>query len=188
MTQSFPSPLKNLSLESYPHDMYHQIEGLEFPEESIKEIQEHFCKPKAREQIIYALMKSGGNVKEAWLFSKSRKYMLKEELPEKGAITIGGIHSLDGYAEGPVLISDRAAEHYKVEKIEDLIGKNVQVVRRFRFPDGSYEWPNRMCLQKGSLMELLDETQWMGAGAILKFEDGTFSDSLRIDRICIDWD
>ena len=188
MTQSFPSPLKNYSLMSYPHDIEHQIKGLEFPEESIKGLQDYFCKPKAKEQIIYALMKSGGNVKEAWLFSIPIKYMLKEALPEKGVITIGGIQTMSGYAEGPVLISDRAAEHYKVEKIEELIGKNVQVFRRFRFPDGRYEWPNKMYLQKGILRELLDETELMCAGAIIQCDDGSFSVPLRLDRICIDWD
>lgn len=192
MTKSFPGPFKNFSLESYPHDMEHQIEGLEFPKESIEGLQDYFCRPKTKEQIIYALMISGGNVKNAWLFSISRKYILKEALPEKGVITICGIQNIDGRPNptqhGFLSLSDRAAEHYKVEKIEDLIGKKVQAFRRVRLPDGRYEWPNKMYLQKGILIELLCETKLMGAGAIIQCEDGTVSDTIRIDRICIDWD
>ena len=87
----------------------------------------------------------------------------------------------------PVLISDQAAEHYQVESLEHLIGRKVRIFRRFKTPSGHYEYPNRMYLQKGILMELKDTYSLSQATAIVLC-DGEASEPIKIERICIDWD
>ena len=190
MTDSHPIPYKNFSSASYPHDLEKQVEGLEFPEADIKTLERSFF--KSREQILFSLKEANGDVNEAKFFCVSKKYILKEELPEEGALSIIGIQSMDEskiFSETgiPVFISDQAAEHYQVESLEQMIGKKVRIFRRNRTAFGYIEYPNRMYLQEGILMELKDTYSLSQATATV-FCDGELSEPIKIERICIDWD
>ena len=85
-------------------------------------------------------------------------------------------------------ISDIAAEHYGVEKLEDLIEKNVCVFRRFRDEHDEYEMPFKFYLQKATIVEFIRTFQLNMAEAVIRSEGETETEAVKIQRVCIDWE
>ena len=184
-----PDPIKDYTALSYPIDMEEIIMGSTFPEVDIQEVMK-IKDGVSYNSAIYALKQCKGDVAKAKMICLHKDYHLKFALPEEGVYSIGGVQTMDecnifSVTGRPYVISNRAVEHYKVTTIEDLIGKQVGIFRRWKLPSGKYQTPYKYYIQKGILKKLdCTHTMFM-ASAIVEYEDGGLSRPLSIDRIVI---
>ena len=189
MSEKIILPIYNYSNISLPHDWKDKIINLNFPEEDIFKV---ISQSKvSREKAIYSLMKSEGNCEYAFTYLEHIKYELKFAQPEKGIETIISIPSLDEsrifcFSARPIILTTNAKKHYGVNKIEDMVGKNVSIFRRVKDEFGNYETPHVYHLQKGIIEKIKCPWRYDMADIVIQTED-KISQSINITRICIDW-
>ena len=151
-----------------------------------------------RSQAVRALKKNNGDLVNALMeftitgFSKG--YNITDPIDKRGIQCIigvpsmdeSGIYSLNGK---PVLLSMTASEHYGIEKLEDMVGKPVVVFRRKKDEEGKYLTPTTYYLQKATIKNFNCLGRFdMAEADIIDTSTGEEKKSLRIQRICIDWE
>ena len=151
-----------------------------------------------REKAIYALTVSRRNCEEesdvleqAKILCYSLKYDLKFKPPKEGIETIIGIQTMSEcniFSENgrPLFLSKTASEHYGVSTLEEMIGKSILIFRRSKDEKGHYEFPYKYHLQKGKLIGI--ENIFCLNMANAKIETDSGKETVRIERICIDWE
>lgn len=190
-------------------DSYIHYHSLSYPPLTKDVLEEDSCLPTdveklvksldiSRERAIYALTISRKNCgKDEDIFEKAKllccylKYELKIKAPEKGIESIIGIQSLadsNVWSETgrPTFISNTASQHYGVDTLEEMIGKQVIIFRRFQNEEGFYETPYKYYLQKAKLVGL--EYTYCLNMATAKVETEKGVEPVRIQRVCIDWE
>ena len=151
-----------------------------------------------RSQAVKALKKNNGDLINALMeftitgFSKG--YNITDPIDKRGIQCIigvpsmdeSGIYSLNGK---PVILSMTASEHYCIEKMEDMVGKPVVVFRRKKDEEGKYVTPTTYYLQKATIKKFNCLGRFdMAEADIIETSTGEEKKSLRIQRICIDWE
>jgi hypothetical protein len=123
-------------------------------------------------------------------YTKDQNYTFKYDPPEKGLISIVTIPSLcdcNIFASNarPAILAKEAMEHYKVDDIEDMVGKDIYIVRRNKNEDGSYEEPYKFIWKKGTIVNLGGLYRFDSSFVNVKFHDGDYDEELRLTRACI---
>jgi len=128
------------------------------------------------------------------IIQNERAYPITDPIDKRGIQCIigvpsmkeSGIYSLNGK---PVILSNTASEHYGIEKLEDIIGKPVVVFRRKKDEGGNYITPTTYYLQKATIKKFNYLGRFdMAEADIIETSTGKETESLRIQRICIDWE
>lgn len=190
-------------------DSYIHYDKLSYPPLTKEVLDEKSCLPTdiedlvkefgvSREKAIYALSvimreyKEKSNIlTQARMLCYSLKYDLKFKPPKEGIKSIIGIQTMaqcDIWAENgrPVHLSNTAREHYGVSTLEEMIGKQIMVFRRFKDESGNYETPYKYYLQKGKLVGLEYTFSLNLATAKVETEKGV--EPINFTRVCIDWE
>jgi hypothetical protein len=152
----------------------------------------------SRSQAVKSLRKNSGDLINALMdftiIQNERAYPITEPIDKRGIQCIigvpsmkeSGIYSLNGK---PVILSNTTAEHYGIEKLEDIIGKPVVVFRRKKDEGGNYITPTTYYLQKATIKKFNYLGRFdMAEADIIETSTGEETESLRIQRICIDWE
>ena len=151
-----------------------------------------------RSQAVISLRKNNGDfinaIMEFTITGFSKGYNITDSIDKRGIQCIigvpsmdeSGIYSLNGK---PVLLSMTASEHYGIEKLEDMVGKPVVVFRRKKDEAGEYVTPTTYYLQKATIKKFNCLGRFdMAEADIIETSTGKETKSLRIQRICIDWE
>ena len=190
MSQSFPESIRNYSSLCFPFQWKEElekesIEMLNEPEiESFMNLMD--C---TREKAIYALKESENDSFKAKMMLYNLQFELKFPT-EKEFISIIGIPLMDeckiwSINGRPVSISKEAAGYYQVKSLEEMIGKDVRIFRRFKLENGSYEKPEKYHGQKAKIISLDSLFRLDSASVNVKTEEGV--ENVRLKRVCIDW-
>ena len=152
----------------------------------------------SRSQAVKSLRKNNGDLINSLMdfaiIRNERAYPITDPIDKRGIQCIIGvpikesdIYSLDWLPNN--ILSNTAAEHYGIEKLEDIIGKPVVVFRRKKDKGGNYITPTTYYLQKATIKKFkyLERVE-MAEADIIDTSTGEETKSLKIQRICIDWE
>ena len=168
----------------------------------------------SRSQAVKSLRKNNGDLINSLMdfaiIRNERAYPITDPIDKRGIQCIIGvpikesdIYSLDWLPNNILsntaaehygieknnILSNTAAEHYGIEKLEDIIGKPVVVFRRKKDKGGNYITPTTYYLQKATIKKFkyLERVE-MAEADIIDTSTGEETKSLKIQRICIDWE
>jgi len=151
-----------------------------------------------RSQAVRALKKNKGDLINALMeftitgFSKG--YNITDQIDKRGIQCIIGVPDMDesgiySHNMKPVILSVTASEHYDIEKLEDIVGKPVVVFRRKKDKEGKYVTPTTYYLKKATIKKFNCLGRFdMAEADIIETSTGEETKSVRIQRICIDWE